>query len=700
MSSSPAPRLLTLGDVVDLVRRRPLSAAIAGLGTLVLVLFLTSRTVPLYEASARLSIDRGNKPVQWQVDPDTGKVEYSLLNTQKELLLSYAVLGEAVKTDAFGGDEVYAASRDRVATLSHRIKVTTSRDTWIIAVALTNEDPVRAQSQLQSVIEAYQRSQNQREAGHSVGALSFLNKSVVDAGKRLEEARSAEQRFRAERGILSADPDHNFLSEEVANLGANRTAFLADLAATQALMGMVAVADQQKDPAERIAGLMRIEPIRTNAVVMEQQRRVYDLIGKESSLAQKYLDKHPRLVEVRGEIVQSRKLLADAVEMARAGIANDHQKLTIQLDDVTKRIATREKDLATYRANLAELMALTGDTTSRANLYERLLTRKGEEEVSSHLNVNQIAVVDPAHSTSKPVNISRLKFLAIALVAAAAVTVAVPLAFESLDTRVRGAIAAQVLTRLPLLGKTPRVAHLAPLGREGNPERPHSMAEAYRNLRASVRLAKRQDAGCHCLMVTSSRPYEGKSTVATRLAISMASTGAKVLLVDADMRKPTLHLQVGESCERGLSSALEGEKGVRMTPTSYANLDFLSAGGRPRNPGDLLHSPQLKEMVFAWRQAYDYVIFDTPPLGPVSDAVIVGELVDGIVLVVRDRFTTKANIKSALARLAPLTSKISGVVLNGEHATEASYGYYANASGRIPVSSIRPEGAELEPKTA
>ncbi|MBA3710372.1 MAG: polysaccharide biosynthesis tyrosine autokinase [Planctomycetes bacterium] len=698
MSASPAPKLLTLGDVVDLVSRRPLTSAIAGFGVMLLVLFMTSRTVPLFEASARLSVERGNKPVQWQVDPDTGKVEYSLLNTQKELLMSQVVLGEAVKTEAFNGDEVYTKSRDRVATLSHRVTATTSRDTWIISVALKNEDPVRAQSQLQAVIEAYLRGQDERESGHSRGALNFLSHQVTEANKRLEEARLTESRFRAEHGILSTDPDHNFLAEEVGNLGSKRSDFLAQLAASQALMGMVAKADEQKEPADRVINLLRIEPVRTNPVVIEQQRQLYDLIGKETALAQKYQDRHPRLLEIRSQITQGRKLLADAVEMARAGIANDHQKLTIQLDDVTSRIAQREKDLGKYRENLAELQALSGDTQSRANLYERLLTRKGEEEVSSHLNVQQIGVVDPSHSTSKPVNISRLKFLAIALVAGFAAALAVPLVFEGLDSRVRGAVAAQVLTRLPLLGKTPRIAHLAPLGREGDPERPHALAEAFRNLRASIRLARRQDAGCHCLMVTSSRPFEGKSTVAARLAVSLASTGAKVLLVDADLRKPTLHLQLGESGERGLSTALEGEKGVRMVQTTYQNLDFLGAGARPRNPGDLLHSPQLKELLFGWRQSYDYVIFDTPPLVPVSDAVIVGEVVDSIVLVVRDRFTTKTNIKAALARLAPLSQKISGVVLNGERAVEASYGYYSQVSARLPMAA--PREGQLEPKSA
>jgi hypothetical protein len=307
------------------------------------------------------------------------------------------------------------------------------------------------------------------------------------------------------------------------------------------------------------------------------------------------------MVEIESQIANQHRLLAQAVGMARDGIASDHRKLELQEQDVSETITRKERELATYRENLAQLQALVGQTQSRNNLYERLLTRQGEEEVSSHLSSQPVGVVDPPHARPKPVNISTFKFLAIAALAGGALGIALPLLFEGLDSRVRGALAAQVLTRLPLLGKTPRVARLVPLGKNGDPERPHALAEAYRNLRAAVRLAKRAESGCQCLLVTSSRPYEGKSTVATRLAVSLASSGAKVLLVDADMRKPTLATQIGEACERGFSAALEGEKGVRLLPTSYANLDFLGVGARPRNPGDLLHSAQLKELVFAWR---------------------------------------------------------------------------------------------------
>ncbi len=178
------------------------------------------------------------------------------------------------------------------------------------------------------------------------------------------------------------------------------------------------------------------------------------------------------------------------------------------------------------------------------------------------------------------------------------------------------------------------------------------------------------------LVITSSGPGEGKSTVSTRLAIALSAAGAKVLLVDADLRKPTLHKQLGDERERGLSYLLAGEDGIEPAATDHPNLDFLPVGVRPPNPSELLHSPALATAIARWRSSYDYVLIDSPPLGLVSDALSVGELADGVLLVVRDRVTTKATLRLVLDRLSPLRARVLGLVFNAEQLDSAGYGYH------------------------
>jgi capsular exopolysaccharide synthesis family protein len=149
-----------------------------------------------------------------------------------------------------------------------------------------------------------------------------------------------------------------------------------------------------------------------------------------------------------------------------------------------------------------------------------------------------------------------------------------------------------------------------------------------------------------------------------------------VLLVDADLRRPTLQKQFGENSERGFSFLLAGEPDISPVHTSYQNLDFLSVGVRPPNPSELLHSTALPTALARWKLQYDYIIVDSPPVGLVSDALVVGELADGVILVVRDRVTAKSSLLLSLDRLAPIRSKMLGMIFNAEYAEGAGYGYY------------------------
>ncbi|HEX3135177.1 MAG TPA: CpsD/CapB family tyrosine-protein kinase, partial [Planctomycetota bacterium] len=276
----------------------------------------------------------------------------------------------------------------------------------------------------------------------------------------------------------------------------------------------------------------------------------------------------------------------------------------------------------------------------------------------------------------QPVNIRKSLFAAGALAAGLVAAVLTALGAEALDRRVRGAVATQELTGLPLLGQLPFVAGLTALGKGGDPDHPAVLAEAYRALRAALRLTRGGHTGSRVLVITSSGLGEGKSTVSTRLAIALAAAGAKVLLVDADLRKPTLHKQLGDERERGLSYLLAGEDGIDPIATDYQRLDFLPVGVRPPNPSELLHSPALGVAIERWRTHYDYVLIDSPPLGLVSDSLSVGELADGVLLVVRDRVTAKGTLRLVLDRLAPLRAKVVGLVFNAEQLDSAGYGYH------------------------
>jgi succinoglycan biosynthesis transport protein ExoP len=659
----PAPPL-TFRDLAEVMWRRRAGALIAATIATAIVIWATSRVTPLYEAETALTVERGRQAVDFAANPEFGQIEIGLLNTQRELLLSTPVLERAYASGAFAGSPLYEEG-DPVALLRKRLKVATDRESWVIKVTLRDEDRDRARAGLAAVTDAFLAVEAKRISGRTRGAVDFLGKQVEVAREALETVRAEEKAFRREHAIQSTDADSNHLALRLNGMISQRIDLQRQLAAAQAQVDQIQQARSLSDAAQRRLALLKVPAIGGNALVVEQQQQLYALQSQKEQLAQTYLAKHPRMLEIESQLVGKAQQLDEAQAIAVESGLTLAQTLAFQLKDTDERIARTEGELSTYRSDLLTLAALGADIASRQNMHDQLLNRLREEEVASRLEAHPVSVMNPARAGSAPANVSHGMFLGLAVLAGLITAAATALALESLDRRVRGPDQIADLTGLPVLGAVPRVADLGVLGRGGDPAQPPVLAEAYRGLRTAIHLSSRQD-GCRCLVVTSSTPGEGKSTVATRLAISLAAAGSRVLLVDADMRKPTLHHQIGEHGERGLSFLLAGYTGIEPQGTSYANLDFLGVGVRPPNPGELLHSPGMSWLIERSRSQYQYIVIDTPPLGEAADALVVSEHADGIVLVVRDRMTVKSALRAALARAIPIRSKLLGVVVNAD----------------------------------
>lgn len=211
-----------------------------------------------------------------------------------------------------------------------------------------------------------------------------------------------------------------------------------------------------------------------------------------------------------------------------------------------------------------------------------------------------------------------------------------------------------------------------------NSNSPFAVREAYKTLRTNIRFALREK-GCKRFCVTSAMPGEGKSITILNLAISIAETGKKVLLIDADMRRPALIRLLVEKGTPGLSNVLAGivDEQEAIRPGLYPNLDVMFSGDVPPNPSELLSSERMQAMVENLSNIYDYILIDTPPVGVVSDACIVGNLLDGVLLLVRQGRSRRDCVNHAMGQLKLTGVKLIGVVLNGvPRESGKHYGYY------------------------
>jgi polysaccharide biosynthesis transport protein len=668
---------LSLSEIIELIWRRRRSAAIAMTITAALTLLVTFSITPMYEATATLVMERSRKPMQFEANSDVG-LEYSALNTLRDLILSKDIIENAIKLSSLTANPAYQVPSPSDLLLK-RLIVTTDRYSWVVTLSLSDEDPIQAERTLRIVLDLFFEAQLERQRKRGQDALSFLSTQVAETERKLDRARIDQERFQTENKILTLDPDHNFIAQALGELTIKGQVLNHQFAGSEALVRQLDAAELL-DRKQRIDALIRIEVIANNLMVIEQQRRLFLVESQRSVLAQKYLEKHPRMLEINEQVARESLSLESAVNIVANTIRSDYQKLRDQRADQEERIRTEEQHLAAYRSDLVKLQQLMTKAQSLERLLDQLTSRLSEEEVSTRLEAQQVSVVDQPRGNTTPTNKRKSLFVAVALFLSFFVGITTPLAVEIIDRRIRNMEAATEITNLRILAEVPYLAGLSALGQANN-EQPAEVIEAFRGLNASLQLAlPHQENVCQIWMVVSGMSGEGKSTIAARWAAGLAAAGKRVLLVDADLRNPGLHHELSEVPSRGLVALLAGETDISPTQTTRDNLFYLSAGGVPANPAELLHSHCLPEWLSFCRDRFDYVIIDSPPLLLVADALLIGAHVDGLVLAVREGVTARRDLSNVMEKLGSLRDKTLGVVYNGKRRGHSDYRYDAATS--------------------
>jgi succinoglycan biosynthesis transport protein ExoP len=367
-----------------------------------------------------------------------------------------------------------------------------------------------------------------------------------------------------------------------------------------------------------------------------------------------------------------------------------------------------------------EYSLLRRDLETNRTLYEGLLEKLKEAGVTAGLRSTNIRPVDEARVPTAPAepNVPRNLTFALAL----GLTTGIGLAFllEGVDNTVRTPEQAQVISALPSLGMIPlgsrtgtdsstKRSLLVASSREVvelvTQWRPQSqMAEAYRALRTSLLLTS-LGAPPKVILVTSALPQEGKTTTSINTAIVLAQKGTRVLLIDADLRRPTIHKTLGMGPKTGLSNVLTGNATLQQTmvrSTILPSLWVLPAGTPPPNPAELLASTNMRDVLAKLREQYDHIVVDTPPTLSVTDAVVMSTRADAVVLVIRCGQTTKQALRRARDILAQVNARVSGVLLNAVDLASPDYYYYYEYQGKYGHGYYQEDeltsGNESEPK--
>lgn len=578
-----------------------------------------------------------------------------------------------------------------VDSLQGMLEVDQVKKTRLIDLRATHTDPAVATKIANATADAFALWNLEVKTKTNSVAGTYLQKRIAELQSQIRNGEEQLVNYAQSHEILSLDANQNTVVERLAGLNkelleAENDRGLAEAAYRTSLLPGAAEANAEVSDKQ-------IGDLKTRLLELRQKRAQLMLTDTEES---------PEVKDATQQIATLEKQLADTRGSAK-------QIINTNLESNYRKALAREKTLRdSFGKQRAETVAqnqaainyniLKQEIETNKGLLDGLMQRSKENDVSMAGTPNNIHVVDYAAIPKEAVGPRRLQAVMLALVLAVAFGVALALFLDYLDDTVKSTSDIESGLRLPSLAIIPiagkQTQRFLPLSRalqrtNGNGHGPELLingsgqsmqAEAYKHLRTSILLST---AGRppKTLLVTSSVPGEGKTTTVVNTATVLAQTGAQVLIIDADMRRPRMHQVLDMSNDDGLSAVLssemtEAEVLSKIKKYRDTNIFLLCSGAIPPNPAELLGSSQMKRLLDIVGGAFNYVVIDSPPIASFTDGVLISSLVDGVLLVVHGGKTSRQVVKRARQMLQEIGAKIIGVVLNKADVRAGSDYYY------------------------
>ncbi len=578
-----------------------------------------------------------------------------------------------------------------VENLQSRLSVKQLAETRLIELRFRHSDPVVATKILNATADTFVYSNLERKTETSDRAGDFLQKRIAELQTDIRTGEERLINYAKNHQILSLDASQNTVVDRLAGLNkqlleAENDRKLAEAAYRASLAPGAAEAQAE------------LTAKHTN----EEQAKLTDLRQRREQLLVEYTEKYPEVKELDQQIALLRKQIDDsrsrATTVVTTNLATNYRQALAREQSLRAAFNEQRGETLTQNEAAVNYRILQQEIETNKSLLDGLLQRSKENDVLVAGTPNNIHVVDYAPVPKGPVGPRRLQGVALAMLLSFIFGIGLARYLEYLDDSVRTAEDVEKSLRLPALAVIPAIGMFTRrrlLGtmqslqkRESPGSHPElllnadvrsPLAEAYRHLRTSVLLSAAGGAP-QTMLVTSSQPSEGKTTTAVNTALILAQTGAKVLVIDADMRRPRIHTIFDAENHRGLSSILasrmdEAEIFDLIVKDEASSLYLLYAGAIPPNPAELIGSEQMRRLMAVLKTSFDHIVIDSPPIASFTDSVLISSMVDGVMLIVHGGRASRSIVRRSRQVLQDVGAKIFGVVLNNVKLEPDDYYY-------------------------
>jgi capsular exopolysaccharide synthesis family protein len=715
----PASRQATVVDYWRILNKHKWTVAACTLVMVSLATLVSLRATPKYDARARLAIHREATDVLgFQDMGSTGGEDWNYtvaIDTQVRVLQSDTLAQEVIrklqldKNAAFAGDlanpepdpsapTMTPAERDEVMLSIFRgsLSVTAIPNSRIVEIRFNSPDADLAAKVANTLAQSYIEHNFKTKFESTMQTSEWLSRQLADLQLKVETTQEKLVRYQQEHGIVGVDEKQNIITAKLDELNKELTAAEADRIQKEARFRLAS--SGEPDLVTRTESNNLLDKLRSQEA---------DLRTQYSQATTQFGANYPKVMELRNQITQVEGAIKDEVRKIAGRFENDY-RAAMQRESMLRDALEKQKSVANkLNENAIQYNILKRDVETSRNLYEGLLQKLKEASVSAGLRSSNVRVVDVARVPIVPSEPNIPRNILLGLLMGMAGGVALAFVREFLDNTVRTPEQVEVIAALPSLGVIPMglIASAEANGRKGrrlslssgngkdkengqsagrveliSHAQPKSeLAESYRALRTSILLSS-LGSPPKVILVTSALPQEGKTTTSINSAVVLAQKGARVLLVDADMRRPSIHRALGLRSRAGLSNLLTGSDTAEhliVASTQVPNLFVLPAGPPPPQPAELLGSSLMQKYLAEWRKQFDHIVVDTPPTVSVTDAVLLSVEADAVILVIRSGQTTKEALRRARDLLLQVNARVMGVVVNAVDLRSAgSYYYY------------------------
>lgn len=560
-----------------------------------------------------------------------------------------------------------------VAALRGATKISElGKRTNIIRIAYQNTNPFQARDVVNSLVQAYLDQTvafKSEEASRTVG---FVEEQLKNVRSELDNSESNLQGYKSTSGVVNLDNEAEELIKKVSEVEKDRAA--VTLQKRQVEFALAALKEAAKK--RTIYSPSTMDPM-----VSTMAAKLTELEMQKRSLLAENTEQHPQVKALQGQIDELQNKI-------RATYETTLKNLSKQEGDISKRLEDYEASLRKLPAAERELARFTRVTKVNANIFTFLLQKQEEARIAQAATISNIKIVDSAITPELPVKPQKKKNLLLGLLVGLMVGVGLAFFHDYMDDTIKDEEDARNTLRWPLLATIPQIQAVAADGTHSDAnlvsyQSPKSVAaEAFRALRTGLHFAavrKQQKV----IMVTSTFPGEGKTTISANFAETLAQNGSKVLLIGGDLRRPTLHKLFNFANVPGLTELIAGDCELNkiVHQTQINNLDVLSAGTNPPDPSELLGSERMMKLLSFLKQGYDYIIIDAPPVLAVTDTSVMVSLCDALIVVIETGRVPQKAIRRVQEILASVNAPIAGMVVNDKTGTAQQYGYYGSYYG-------------------